>query len=142
MLADAAAPIAISEAKLPVTAAFSGGDAFARDSWTGTTTLAARLPAEPRYAIAHTHEDVNSFMLVYNKERLLVDPGHTCYRNLQRDLDVSANNHNTCTFETFNSDNTIRKTLVPKTIAKNGASARKLNHKDGLPIGTDRDARH
>ena len=137
MLADAAAPTTINEAKLPVTATFSGGDAFARDSWTGTTTLAARLPAEPRYAIAHTHEDVNSFMLVYNKERLLVDPGHTCYRNLQRDLDVSAANHNTCTFETVNTANTTRKILVPKAISKSGLTGRKLDHKDGLPLGTE-----
>lgn len=100
ILFDEAAPaISPVAAKFPTTVAFSGGDAFARDSWDGLTTLAARLPSAPRHATAHIHGDINSFILVHNREELLVDPGHSCYRNLIRELDTSTASHNTCTFE-------------------------------------------
>lgn len=99
MLADAAKPLSPVQANYSELKTFSGGDAFLRDSWGGKTILAARIPAEPRHASAHLHGDVNSFILEHNGERLLVDPGHTCYRNITRALDVSAASHNTCTFE-------------------------------------------
>jgi len=98
-LADAAAPLSPSAAGLPLTDAFSAGDAFARDAWDGLTTLAVRTAAEPRHATAHIHGDINSFILVHRRERLLVDPGHSCYRNLIHDLEGSSPTHNTCTFE-------------------------------------------
>ncbi len=132
MLADAAAPISPDEAKLPVTNAFTGGDAFARDKWGGSTTLGVRIPAEPRHASAHLHGDINSFILAYNKERLLVDPGHTCYRNLNRDLDVSSAFHNTCTFETVKTENVSARTLIQK-----GGTNRPLVQKDGKLIAGD-----
>lgn len=99
LLPDAAPALSPVEARLPMTAAFSGGDAFARDAWGGLTTLAARTASEPRHATAHIHGDANSFILVHRDERLLVDPGHSCYRNLNRDLEVASLTHNTCTFE-------------------------------------------
>lgn len=99
MLGNAAQPVSPVQAGYSELKTFSGGDAFLRDSWGGKTILAARIPAEPRHASAHLHGDVNSFILVHNGERLLVDPGHTCYRNITRALDVSATGHNTCTFE-------------------------------------------
>ena len=99
LLPDAAPALSPVEAGLPTTAAFSGGDAFARDAWGGLTILAARTASEPRHATAHIHGDINSFILVHRNERLLVDPGHSCYRNLNRDLEVSSLTHNTCTFE-------------------------------------------
>jgi hypothetical protein len=37
-------------------------------------------------------------MLAHNRERLLIDPGHSCYRGLIRELESSARCHNTCTF--------------------------------------------
>jgi len=98
MLADAAPTISPKEANLPVTAAFSGGDAFARDSWDGITTLAVRIPSKPRHAAAHLHGDINSFILVHNKERLIVDAGHSCYRNVTHEVEISSSSHNTCTF--------------------------------------------
>jgi len=99
LLADAAAALSPSEAGLAPTAAFSGGDVFARDRWNGLTTLAVRTPSEPRHATAHIHGDINSFILVHRNERLLVDPGHSCYRNLNHDLEAASLTHNTCTFE-------------------------------------------
>jgi len=136
MLADAAPAISPTEAKLPAIAAFSGGDAFARDTWGGLTILAARIPAEPRHATPHIHGDINSFVLTYNHERLLVDPGHTCYRNLDRDLDVSSASHNTCTFETVKSDNIPSRKLNQITMGQAGGLNRKLTHEGGMPHST------
>jgi hypothetical protein len=99
LLPNAAPALSPVEAGLPTTAAFSGGDAFARDAWDGLTTLAARTASEPRHATAHIHGDTNSFILVHRNERLLVDAGHSCYRNLNHDLEVASLTHNTCTFE-------------------------------------------
>ena len=137
MLADAAKPISIADAKLPVTAAFSSGDAFARDAWNGLTTLAVRIPSEPRHATPHIHGDINSFILVYNKERLLVDPGHTCYREFERDFDINSESHNTCTFEKVNADGSINKILQQKLLTQSGLPNRKLNHVNAMPIATD-----
>lgn len=99
LIGEAAAPLAPAEAGLATTAAFSSGDALARDAWNGLTTLAARTASEPRHATAHIHGDVNSFILVHRRERLLLDPGHSCYRNLAHDLEGASLTHNTCTFE-------------------------------------------
>ncbi len=99
LLPNAVPALSPVEAGLSTTAGFSGGDAFARDAWGGLTTLAARTASEPRHATAHIHGDINSFILVHRNERLLVDPGHSCYRNLNHDLEVASLTHNTCTFE-------------------------------------------
>jgi len=100
LLPAAAAPLAPAAAGHALTTAFSGGDAFTRDAWDGRTILAARTPSEPRHATAHIHGDANSFILVHRRERLLVDPGHSCYRNLTHDLEAASLTHNTCTFDT------------------------------------------
>ncbi len=76
---------------------FSCGDVIARD---GGTVLAAKIGGAPMHAVAHLHGDLNSFILVHNQERLLVDPGHSCYRNLIHGLEISTHTHNTCVFET------------------------------------------
>ncbi len=99
LLPRAAAPLPPDAADLPLTAAFSAGDAFARSDRAGATILAARLAAEPRRAVAHLHGDVHGFILVHRRERLLVDAGHSCYRNPGREQERSAFGHNTCTFE-------------------------------------------
>jgi hypothetical protein len=82
----------------PLLARFECGDAFARDAWDGRTILAARTASDPLAAPGHLHGDINSFILVHNHERLLLDPGHSCYRNLIRELDIASQSHNTCTF--------------------------------------------
>jgi hypothetical protein len=96
LLQQAAAAVPPSESCEPATRAFSCGDAFARE---GETILAVRTPAKPRHATAHIHGDVQSFVLVHRNERLLLDPGHSCYRNIFHDLEAASHTHNTCTFE-------------------------------------------
>jgi hypothetical protein len=136
MITDMAAPISPTEAKLPLMTAFTGGDVFTRDAWNGSTILASRVPGIERHAAAHIHGDINSFMLVHNKERLLVDPGHTCYRELTRDLDVSSETHNTCTFETVKTDKIRSRKLIQVMENKDGSMNRGMKYVNDLPVGT------
>jgi len=110
LLPEAAAPISPEEAGLPLMAAFSCGDLIVRNEWKGKTTLAIRGGSDPLHAPGHLHGDLNSFILVHNEERLLADPGHSCYRNLIRGLDVSSRAHNTCTFSL--GDRTLEQTTA------------------------------
>lgn len=143
MLADAAPVVSPKEADLAVTAVFSGGDAFARDSWNGITTLAVRTPSEPRNATAHLHGDINSFILVHNKERLLLDPGHSCYRNITHELEISTSSHNTCTFEIpFSASSTAANPAIPslpnepgRTMIQHVGKRRSIIHENGKIIG-------
>jgi hypothetical protein len=77
---------------------FDNGNVLVRDAWRGKTTLAIHGGGEPLHGPGHLHGDLNSFILVHNRERLLVDPGHSCYRNLIHALEGSTLTHNTCTF--------------------------------------------
>ncbi|WP_338869129.1 heparinase II/III family protein [Spirosoma sp. SC4-14] len=86
------------EADLPITTSFSNGHAFMRDAWDGRTIVAINGGGDGLYGPGHLHGDLNSFILVHNRERLLVDPGHSCYRNLIHGLESSTQTHNTCTF--------------------------------------------
>jgi hypothetical protein len=86
------------EADLPLTHSFSNGHAFMRDSWDGKTIVAINGGGDGLHGPGHLHGDLNSFILVHNGERLLVDPGHSCYRNLIHGLESSTQTHNTCTF--------------------------------------------
>jgi len=126
MLADAAPALSPQEAELATTVAFSGGDVFARDAWDGLTTIAARVPSEPRHACAHLHGDINSFILVHNKERLLVDPGHSCYRNIAHDLEGSTPTHGTATFHVPATDTAPARTLIQR-----GGTSRPMRKESG-----------
>ncbi|MEZ0607736.1 heparinase II/III family protein [Fibrella sp. WM1] len=86
------------EVGLPLTTAFSNGHTFMRDAWDGKTIVAINGGGEGLHGPGHLHGDLNSFILVHNRERLLVDPGHSCYRNLIHGLESSTQTHNTCTF--------------------------------------------
>ena len=87
-----------AEAGLPLTHSFSNGHAFMRDAWDGRTIVAINGGGDALHGPGHLHGDLNSFILVHNRERLLVDPGHSCYRNLIHGLESSTQTHNTCTF--------------------------------------------
>lgn len=87
-----------AEANLPLTTSFSNGHAFMRDGWDGRTIVAINGGGDALHGPGHLHGDLNSFILVHNRERLLVDPGHSCYRNLIHGLESSTQTHNTCTF--------------------------------------------
>ena len=101
LLPQAAAAISPDTAGIAHTAAFSCGDVLVRDAWPeqgGRTILAIHGAGEALHGPGHLHGDLNSFILVHNRERLLLDPGHSCYRNLIHDLESSSFTHNTCTF--------------------------------------------
>ncbi|MDR1280874.1 MAG: heparinase II/III-family protein [Opitutaceae bacterium] len=94
-------PPSAPEAAIGLAAGFSCGDVLARDAWPedgGRTILAVHGAPDPLHGPGHLHGDLNSFILVHNQERLLVDPGHSCYRNLIHELEARTNTHNTCTF--------------------------------------------
>ncbi len=99
LLPVAAQAVSPQAASLPTLMAFSNGDVLARDAWDGRTVLAVHGGGDPLCGPGHLHFDLNHFILVHNRERLLVDPGHGCYRNSIRALDIATSSHNTCTFE-------------------------------------------
>jgi hypothetical protein len=110
LLPRAAAPLAPRAAGLALAHRFPSGDAFLRDAWPedgGRTVLAVRGAPDPAHArvAATDHGDLNSAILVHNRERLLVDPGDSGPHQLMRRLDVLSDSHNTLTFET--ADNSI-----------------------------------
>lgn len=97
-LTQSAPPLSPQEAGLATVAGFTNGNVLVRDRWNGRTVLAVQGGSEPLHGPGHLHGDRNSFLLVHNDERLLVDPGHSCYRNLIHGLESSTQTHNTCTF--------------------------------------------
>ncbi|KAA0988780.1 heparinase II/III domain-containing protein [Dyadobacter aurulentus] len=86
------------EANLPATVSFSNGHGFLRDQWDGKAVVAINGGGDALNGPGHLHGDVNGFILAYQHERLLVDPGHSCYRNLIHGLESASQTHNTCTF--------------------------------------------
>lgn len=99
-LPEACKALSPEEAGLKPLEAFDNGDVLLRDRWHGKTIVAIHGGGEPLNGPGHLHGDLNSFILVHNRERLLVDPGHSCYRNIIHELECSTLTHNTCTFIT------------------------------------------
>ncbi|MHA4845055.1 heparinase II/III domain-containing protein [Flavitalea antarctica] len=92
-------PISPVKAQLSLTTTFSNGNTFVRDSWTGQSILAIQAGNNNGcFAPGHLQGDLNSFMLAYKNERLLIDAGHSCYRNIIHGLESATQTHNTCTF--------------------------------------------
>ncbi|MEN6559136.1 MAG: heparinase II/III family protein, partial [Thermoguttaceae bacterium] len=98
LLVAAAPAMSPAEAGLSLAAGFDNGNLLIRDAWDGRTVLAVQGGSGPLYGPGHLHGDRNSFVLAHNRQRLLVDPGHSCYRNLIHGLESSSQTHNTCTF--------------------------------------------
>lgn len=119
---DAAQALSPAGAGIAPVRAFSSGDAFARDAWDGQTLLALRMPAERLHATGHLHCDANAIQLYFNGERMLADPGHSCYRNITKPLDIATSSHNTCTFETADG-RTIEQKAVGRRYRKAAGSS-------------------
>jgi Heparinase II/III-like protein len=137
--------ISPEQANLPLTTIFSNGNAFIRDAWGGKTIIATNGGSEPLNGLGHLHGDLNSFILVHNNERLLADPGHSCYRNLIHGLESSSQTHNTCTFliekeslglqeDLAKSSLLEQKSVFPRRIIVDGKGGDKIDRGDKLLI--------
>lgn len=133
------------EAGLPLTTVFSNGNGFIRDAWEGKTIIATNGGSQPLNGLGHLHGDLNSFILVHNHERLLADPGHSCYRNLIHGLESSSQTHNTCTFliekESLGLQEDLakaslleQKSVFPRRLIVNGKGGEKIDRGDNLLI--------
>ena len=122
-----AATASADDGRKPLSA-FSNGDAFAH---MGSTSLAFRASSPAMYAGGHLHGDVNSIILAHCKERLLVDAGHSCYRNICRSFDQTSANHNTCTFMFDSREDGKNGSIVQ--LVQNSRVYRPINRDDGLP---------
>ena len=137
--------ISPEEAGLPLTTVFSNGNGFIRDAWEGKTIIATNGGSQPLNGLGHLHGDLNSFILVHNHERLLADPGHSCYRNLIHGLESSSQTHNTCTFliekESLGLQEDLakaslleQKSVFPRRLIVNGKGGEKIDRGDNLLI--------
>ncbi|RRA98091.1 heparinase II/III domain-containing protein [Larkinella rosea] len=128
-------PQAVSpaEAGLPLTTAFSNGNTLVRDAWNGASVVAIQAGNNDGvHAPGHLQGDLNSFMLVYNRERLLADPGHSCYRNLIHGLECATQTHNTCTFLLEQDTLGLQEDLAKiKLLEQRNVLSRRLIHSDG-----------
>ncbi|MBD2754370.1 heparinase II/III family protein [Spirosoma validum] len=133
LLTRACKPISPEAATLPLTVAFSNGNTFVRDGWDGKSILAIQGGNNDGvYAPGHLQGDLNSFMLAYNQERLLVDPGHSCYRNLIHGLESATQTHNTCTFLIEQDMLGLQEDLAKiKLLEQKNVLSRRLIHADG-----------
>ncbi|MBS6644872.1 MAG: heparinase II/III family protein [Clostridiaceae bacterium] len=100
MLPDMADPLSPAETGLPVSMHFDGGQIILRDCWEQARAVAAiQAGYKPYNVTSHRHKDQNSFQLVVGSERMLIDPGHCCYRlNAQKEA-VSECSHNNFTIK-------------------------------------------
>lgn len=132
-------------ANLPLTTMFSNGNGFIRDVWDGKTIIATNGGSQPLNGLGHLHGDLNSFILVHNHERLLADPGHSCYRNLIHGLESASQTHNTCTFlvekESLGLQEDLakaalleQKSVFPRRIIVDGKGGEKIDRGDKLLI--------
>lgn len=111
LLAQAAPALSPQEAGLEPLQTFDCGDIIARDGWSGRTTLAMRSGTASLHAVAHHHGDLNTFILAHNGERLLADPGHSCYRGLIHGVETATRTHNTCYFTEDGAEDTVTRMI-------------------------------
>lgn len=100
MLPDMADPISPAQSGLPVSMYFNGGQIITRDRWEQAKAVVAIQAGYKSYNVtSHRHKDQNSFQLSVGDERMLIDPGHCCYRlNAQKEA-VSEGSHNNFTIK-------------------------------------------
>lgn len=105
LLVNAAPPVSPQDTGFDTLQTFDCGNSIARDAWNGRTVLAMHGGGEPMNGPGHLHRDLNTIMLVHNRQRLLTEAGHSCYRNVIRQLEVGTDMHNTCIFHASSSAN-------------------------------------
>lgn len=100
---DMAAPKSPSALSLPLDRRFACGHIIARDRWEKPqTTIALSAGYDPYNVVDHRHLDQNSFQLIVDGERMLIDPGHCCYRLHTQAASKAELAHNTISIEAFN----------------------------------------
>ena len=105
-------PISPKEAGMPLVNSFETGTIVYRNDWDNQKlVIGIQGGYVPNQAAVHRHQDQNSFILSYNKERVLADPGHCCYRLYSADFAASDDSHNTWTFERENGE-IIHQTVI------------------------------
>jgi hypothetical protein len=127
LLAQAAPVLSPQEAGLEPLQAFDCGDVIARENWDGRTTLAVRSGTALIHAVAHQHGDLNSFILVHNGERLLADPGHSCYRGLIHAIETATQTHNTCYFTEDDTEDFPARMLEQRGMSRRAIGADGVN---------------
>ena len=92
---DMAVPKSPEELGLPLTKRFEIGHVITRDNWTAPKMqVAIAAGYEPLNVTAHRHRDQNSFQLTLGDERMLIDPGHCCYRLVSQKKSLHETSHN------------------------------------------------
>jgi len=102
---DAAPPRSPEAIGLEPLQSFDSGETYLRQSWQPRTILAIKGEDRALHSKSHRHRDSGSFILVHNRERILLDPGHSCYRSALREFDLRTDFHNICTFSGLGQQN-------------------------------------
>lgn len=111
-MADALTP---EEAGLPKLLSFAAGQIICRDRWNEPRTVVALQAGYKACNVdSHRHLDQNSFQVVIGKERMLVDPGHCCYRLMSQAKSADETSHSTISI--FKDNNLIRQKKVQGNI--------------------------
>ena len=104
--------------------AFDNGISVIRTgNWSDSDlAIAVKAPApELLNSTGHRHQDINSIQLFCEKERLLADPGHTCYRVPSRNDDISTANHSTCLFRLEDGKTVSQKKYSARQVEADGS---------------------
>ena len=102
---DVVKPLSPKEAEMPLINTFETGTTVYRDRWEEPNLiLGIQGGYQTNRVTGHRHQDQNSFILTYKKERMLVDPGHCCYRLECLKFSRKDISHNTWTFEKENGE--------------------------------------
>jgi hypothetical protein len=120
MLPVAVEPLSPEAAGLDPLQMTDAGEGIARIDWSSRTIVAMRTGGPALNAVAHRHRDLASIQLVHLGQPMLVDPGHACYRNITRPLDVASEAHNTCTFETADAPPALLEQALPPNRGRRG----------------------
>lgn len=111
---DEVKPLSPKEAGMPLVNTFETGTIAYRNDWDNPKLiLGIQGGYVPNQATGHRHQDQNSFILAYDNERILADPGHCCYRLYSWKFSKTDDSHNTWTFEKENGE-ILHQTVVTR----------------------------